>query len=342
MLLAGQGSVAALRGAADVAEQRWDEAIVAATRDENRWYESIIRVMRADFTATDHPARAVEDARCALDYFSWAGEEWWVHWARTALIAGHRASGAVATAAELARRLLAAPLTPLERGARSWPTARPCWRSRIRRRWKCSRRRWTSSMAPARTTGPPGPSCCSRCWNRPGASAHGEHPRPGGRRTRRPGVGRLAGPGHRARDQSTERRPARIEPTAAEHQGDRPRPGLRGFTSRQAAAALLISPSTVDTHIRATMEASGSRTRAQAAAAQHEPRPSDTDEAPTLGRDELATLELLAAGRTIAQVADELHYSRRTVERRLAALRERIGVATNRGLVAHAHELRIV
>ena len=116
MLLSGQACVACLRGAPELAEQRWNEAIEAATRDENRWYESITRVMRADFTATDNPRRAVEDARRALDYFSWAGEEWWVHWARTGLIGAHRSAGALATAAELARRLLAAPLTPLERG----------------------------------------------------------------------------------------------------------------------------------------------------------------------------------------------------------------------------------
>ena len=98
-------------------------------------------------------------------------------------------------------------------------------------------------------------------------------------------------------------------PNGDVHPSNRPLPSTRaivldlvsrGFTSRQAAAALLISPSTVDTHIRAAMKASGSRTRAQAAAAQREPRPSDADKAPTLGRDELATLELLAAGRTIA------------------------------------------
>jgi DNA-binding NarL/FixJ family response regulator len=115
----------------------------------------------------------------------------------------------------------------------------------------------------------------------------------------------------------------------------------RGFTSRQAAAALGVAPSTVDTQIRAAMRTTGSRTRSQAAA-QHQARDSNSGEAPSLRRDELATLELLAAGRTIAQVADELHYSRRTVERRLAALRERVGVATNQGLVARARELQLV
>lgn len=343
MLLAGQGSVASLRGAADVAERRWNEAIGAATRDGNRWYESITRVMRSDFTSTDNPVRAIEDARCALDYFSWAGEEWWVHWARTALISAHRSSGALATAAELAQRLLAAPLTPLERGrallsygetllALEDPLSVSVLEEAVHRLDNAGANYWAARaelllavVEPNRTA-----ELTTSIGARAGDGLHD------------PAWVALLDP---ATALATNR------PSSITTRPTKPPPSTKlivldlvshGFTSRQAAAALLISPSTVDTHIRAVMKASGSRTRAQAAADQREPRPSNADAAPTLGRDELATLELLAAGRTIAQVADELHYSRRTVERRLAALRERIGAATNQALLSSARELRIV
>jgi DNA-binding NarL/FixJ family response regulator len=343
MLLAGQGCVAALRGAADVADRRWDEAIDAAIRDENRWYESIIRVMRADCTSTENPGRAVEDARCALDYFSWAGEEWWVHWARTALIAAHRSSGALATAAELARRLLTAPLTPLEQGrallasgetllALEDPVAVDVLDEAADRLDSAGAHYWAARAELLLAVVEPSRSAALTTNIRARAGA-GRHD-PAWVALLEPATALATNPPHGDATPSSRTLPstrAIVLDLVA-----------RGFTSRQAAAALLISPNTVDTHIRAAMEASGSRTRAQAAAAQRAPRPSDADNAPTLGRDELATLELLAAGRTIAQVADELHYSRRTVERRLAGLRARIDVATNHGLVARARELQIV
>jgi DNA-binding NarL/FixJ family response regulator len=66
------------------------------------------------------------------------------------------------------------------------------------------------------------------------------------------------------------------------------------------------------------------------------------DVRPDVRPDELAILELLAAGRTIAQVAEELHFSRRTVERRLTQLRSCLDATTNQSLVARARELRLV
>ena len=89
------------------------------------------------------------------------------------------------------------------------------------------------------------------------------------------------------------------------------------------------------------MRVTGATTRAQAAALQLDrtaPAPVDH---PELRGDERAILELLVAGRTIAQVGLELHFSRRTVERRLAALRGRLGVTTNQALVGRARELGV-
>ncbi len=343
MLLAGQGCLASLRGAADVAERRWNEAIGAATRDENRWYESITRVMRSDCTSTDSPRRAIEDARCALDYFSWAGEEWWVHWARTALIAGHRSSGALATSAELARRLLAAPLTPLERGrallacgetllAAADPAAVSVLEEAVDLLDGAGAHYWAARAELLLAVVEPSRSAALTTSIRARAG-HGLDD-PAWVALIDPATALATNPPHG--DGSTSTRPPSSTRTIVLDLVS------RGFTSRQAAAALLISPNTVDTHIRAAMKASGSRTRAQAAAAQREPRPPGTDAAMILRRDELATLELLAAGRTIAQVADELHYSRRTVERRLAALRERLDATTNQALLSRARELQIV
>jgi LuxR family quorum sensing-dependent transcriptional regulator len=44
---------------------------------------------------------------------------------------------------------------------------------------------------------------------------------------------------------------------------------------------------------------------------------------------ELRVLELLAAGRTITEIAKTVGYSRRTIQRRLVETRKRLGVATN-------------
>ncbi len=341
MLLAVQGCVAALRGDSGTAERSWEDAIASAALVENRWYDAITLVVRSDCTSDTNPRRAVEDARCALDYFSWAGEEWWVHWARTALIAGHRSSGALATAAELSRRLLGAPLTPLERGRAlaAYGETLVCLDdsaaiavledgiAELDRAggsyWAARAETLLAAVAPDRSA-----ALTASIRTRAGNAIED------------PAWAALLDP---AVAPGTTRR---IEAPASNGTATSTRSAVldlvaRGFTSRQAAAALGVAPSTVDTHIRAAMRTTGSRTRSQAAAQQ---RSSDNEcgEALDLRRDELATLELLAGGRTIAQVADELHYSRRTVERRLAALRVRVGVATNQGLVARVRELQIV
>lgn len=341
MLLATKGCVAAMRGAEETAEQVWNEAIDSSARVENRWYDAITRVVRADCTSRTNPRRAVEDTRCALDYFSWAGEEWWVHWARTALIAGHRSSGALATAAELSRRLLGAALTPLERGRAlaaygetllylDDPSAIAVLDEGISELDRAGGNYWAARAETLLAMFEPSRRSALTASIRMRAGDAIDDPAWSAlldpavalAMTQRVGT-------HSSDGTATSTRSAVLDLVA------------RGFTSRQAAAALGVAPSTVDTHVRAAMHTVGARTRAQAAA-QHQARINNDDEAPDLRRDEVATLELLAAGRTIVQVADELHYSRRTIERRLAVLRERIGVATNHGLIARARELQIV
>jgi DNA-binding NarL/FixJ family response regulator len=51
-------------------------------------------------------------------------------------------------------------------------------------------------------------------------------------------------------------------------------------------------------------------------------------ETPLLTREERALVALLAGGATVGEAARQLHVSRRTADRRLAAVRAKLGVAT--------------
>ncbi len=336
MLRAIEGCLASLRGDDDAAECAWDDALGFCDRTENRWYEAITRVVRADCTARLDARRAVDDARRALDYFSWADEGWWVHWARTALVSAHRWSGQLATAAELARRLLRASLTPLERGralvalgeallALDQPDALGVLDEAVATLDGVDAKYWAAraDLLTAIVDGHRSDAVIRRIRRRAGREA-GD-----------PAWVRLLDPAATLRD-------------AAPVAGPRPSTTTgaivldlvaRGFTSRQAAAALLVSPNTIETHVRAAMRVTGARTRAQAAALLLERPPTAPSDGPDLRDDERAILELLVAGRTIAQVGQELHFSRRTVERRLADLRGRVAVTTNQALVGRAREL---
>jgi hypothetical protein len=55
---------------------------------------------------------------------------------------------------------------------------------------------------------------------------------------------------------------------------------------------------------------------------------------PPLGDDDRRILDLLAAGMSLGRAAEELHLSRRSADRRLAALREWLGVRTSGEAVA--------
>ncbi len=57
---------------------------------------------------------------------------------------------------------------------------------------------------------------------------------------------------------------------------------------------------------------------------------------PTLTVDEARLLDRLAEGKTLGEVAEDLHLSRRTADRRLASARDKLGVATTaEAVVAH-------
>jgi DNA-binding NarL/FixJ family response regulator len=107
----------------------------------------------------------------------------------------------------------------------------------------------------------------------------------------------------------------------------------RGFTSRQVADALLIRPSTVESHVRRSMELSGATSRAQLVGAR-----GSAVEAQWLALcpHERELLELVAGGCTTKAIAQRLHLSTRTVTRRLHTLRARYGVASTPALLAAA------
>lgn len=336
MLRAIEGCLASLRGDDPAAERAWDDAIVCCDRTDNRWYEAIARVVRADCTARLDPGRAVDDARQALDYFSWADEGWWVHWARTALVTAHRWSGDLATAAELARRLLRAALTPLERGralvaqgeallALDQPDALDVLDRAVATLDGVDAKYWAAraDLLTAVVDARRSEVVTRRMRLRAGVEATD------------PAWVRLLDPAATLRDTAPVAR-RRASTTTGEIVLDLV---ARGFTSRQAAAALLVSPNTIETHVRAAMRVTGASTRAQAAALLLELPEAEPADGADLRDDERAILELLVAGRTIAQVGQELHFSRRTVERRLAELRERTGLTTNQALVGRAREL---
>ncbi len=339
MLLGGRGCLAAFRGDAAAAEAAWAAAIACALDVGNRWYEAIVRVMRADCTVGVNPVRAVEDCRHALDYFSWAGEDWWVHWARTALVAAHREAGALSTAAELGRRLLGAPLSPLENG-RALAThaetlmelgdagAVPMLEASITELEAAGAHYWAarSELLLAPHDHPRREALRADARARAGADVDDE------------AWVRLFEPAPRER--GLPEWPDGGAATGAPARAVVAELVAQGFTSRQIAGALNVAPSTVETHVRAAMRDHGVRTRAELAAAVR--RPVRAGDVPTLAREQLATLELLAGGRTIVQIAAELHFSRRTVERRLTAARLALGVSTNQAAAARAQALGLV
>jgi DNA-binding CsgD family transcriptional regulator len=107
----------------------------------------------------------------------------------------------------------------------------------------------------------------------------------------------------------------------------------RGFTSRQIADALLIRPSTVESHVRRSMELSGATSRAQLVGTR---TPAVEAQWLALSPHDRELLELVAGGCTTKAISKRLHLSTRTVTRRLHTLREQFGVASTPALVAAA------
>lgn len=100
----------------------------------------------------------------------------------------------------------------------------------------------------------------------------------------------------------------------------------RGHCSAEIAARLGIKTSTVERHVVAARTTLQARTRVQAAALVV-PEANGTPTS-TLTHDEQRVLSLLREGLAVGEAAHELHISRRTADRRLAAARTKLGVAT--------------
>ena len=114
---------AALRGNCVAAEVAFAEAVCNGDASAHDRCAAVARITRAECMAPVTPGRSIDDARRALAGGG-AGSPAILHQARMALIAGHRAAGDVDVAVALGERLLAGPLSPLDRGAPS--VARRC------------------------------------------------------------------------------------------------------------------------------------------------------------------------------------------------------------------------
>lgn len=112
-----------------------------------------------------------------------------------------------------------------------------------------------------------------------------------------------------------------------------------GLSSREIGAQLGLAQSTVDSHVRAAMAKLDARTRRQAAWLTVD-GPMRQGPPTRLNRRDRRLLELLADGLSVGQAAQELGFSRRTADRRLRAIRARLGVATTVEAVVSAPSLR--
>jgi DNA-binding NarL/FixJ family response regulator len=104
-----------------------------------------------------------------------------------------------------------------------------------------------------------------------------------------------------------------------------------GVASREIAERLGISRATVESHVRSAMSKIGARSRLHAVLLLAITEPSGV--ALDLDPEQRRLLELLAAGLTREHAAQSLYLSRRSVDRRLAALRRRVGVASTAELL---------
>ncbi len=104
-----------------------------------------------------------------------------------------------------------------------------------------------------------------------------------------------------------------------------------GVASREIAARLGISRATVESHVRSAMYKVGARSRVHAVLLLAAPQAPDV--AVELEPEHRRLLELLATGLTREHAAQALFLSRRSVDRRLAALRRRVGVTSTAELL---------
>jgi DNA-binding CsgD family transcriptional regulator len=99
-----------------------------------------------------------------------------------------------------------------------------------------------------------------------------------------------------------------------------------GIGSADIARQLGISRATVDSHVRSAMAKLGARSRLHAAVLANGSVFETRDPAP--GSEEERLVALLAAGMTREHMARALYLSRRSVDRRVAALRRKVGATS--------------
>jgi DNA-binding NarL/FixJ family response regulator len=322
---AGVAAVAGLRGQKARAEEAFATALALAEHADDDRCAALVRIARAECTASEKPARAIDDSRRVLGASHLSPVI--LHQARFALIAGHRAAGDLPVAIALGERLLAGDLTPMER-------ARALAGHAV-----------TLLAAEQREPALEALDESARLFGDVGAEFFAASTE-----------STLAHLDPNRRDELL----ARATTRAGRHADDPawrkilelPYPLLeapptavpsarelvvalvaRGFTSRQVADALLIRPSTVESHVRRSMELLGATSRAQLVGARG---PEVDAQWLALSPHERELLELVAGGCTTKAISKRLHLSSRTVTRRLHTLRERFGVPSTTALVAAA------
>ena len=86
-----RGSLHAVRGQIEAADQQYERALRGAAQQGVEWYEAIVLAQRAYFLGSANPRRSRTDARRSYDRLVEMGDEWWQVWAL-------RAQGVVETA----------------------------------------------------------------------------------------------------------------------------------------------------------------------------------------------------------------------------------------------------
>jgi DNA-binding NarL/FixJ family response regulator len=320
------GALAGLRGQLVDAEVAFAEALRYADLSGDGRHAAVARITRAECMVLVTPTRSIEDARHAI-VAGRTESRAILHQARLALIAGHRAAGDVDVAIALGERVLDDDLSPLNRGRALGGHAMSLIAADRRAEalavlaeaipiFEELGTEWftaVTEMALARVD----PSRYDELHRRSLARA--------GRFADDPAWRRVLDGKNAPELAPTSRVPSARELVIALI--------ARGFTTRQVADALLVRPSTVESHVRRSMLLAGATTRSQLVSA----RATCTDgvvQATTAEEREL--LDLVASGCTTKEIAARLHLSTRTVTRRLRALRERFEVASTPALVAAA------
>ncbi len=113
---AAQGALAAIRGLTEEADAAFDRGVRLAREVDNRWYEAIVRTLRADHTVRYDARRAHVDARWALRVFEEIGDTWFANTARRVRAEAALESGEVEAARLLAEGLIDQLPNPVERG----------------------------------------------------------------------------------------------------------------------------------------------------------------------------------------------------------------------------------